>query len=227
TLVDSGFMAQLVAAYAPNDPDVELSVIGLSSTEAIALAEAGNADVIITHNRTALDDYLAEHPRSERARAFTSTLFLVSDPSIKLQTVSLEDALVLVSVEGHPFVSRDDGSGTNAAELSGWASVGIDPSAESWYIRTGTGMGATLQVADQRHAVTLTEQGAYFASAPALSLEPISNTSIPNPYDLTLIDPSANRAASSFAEWLVSPEGALAIKKANDDLFGMQVYVVP
>ncbi|GMQ93645.1 MAG: extracellular solute-binding protein [Acidimicrobiia bacterium] len=227
TLVDSGFMARLAAAYAPNDPDAELSVIGLSSTEAIALAVAGNADVIITHNRAVLDDYLVEHPRSERADAFASTFFLVSDPSIELQAASLGDALVLVRVEGLPFVSRDDGSGTNAAELAGWASIGVDPSAETWYIRTGTGMGATLQVADQRHAVTLAEQGAYLATAQVLSLEPIPNTVIPNRYDLTLIDPSGNQAASSFAEWLVSPEGALAIEKANVDLFGVQVYAVP
>jgi tungstate transport system substrate-binding protein len=226
TLVDSGFMAHLVAAYRTSDPQAQLSVIGLSSAEAIALAAAGNADIIITHNRAALDAFLSQHPQSVRTDAFSSTFFLVADPLIGLDGASLEDALRTVEERGYPFVSRDDGSGTNAAELVAWESIGVDPSAEGWYVRTGTGMGATLQVADQRHAITLTEEGAYLASASVLSLEPVANTVIPNPYDLTLIDPQANRAAASFVEWLVSPEGALAIEETNNDLFGMQVYVV-
>jgi hypothetical protein len=55
----------------------------------------------------------------------------------------------------------------------------------------------------------------------------VANTVIPNPYDLTLVDPPANRAAASFVEWLTSPAGALAIEDANNDLFGTQVYVAP
>jgi tungstate transport system substrate-binding protein len=227
TLVDSQFMARLVAAYGTYDPAAELSVVGLSSAEAIALADAGNADVIITHNRDVLDGYLARNPESLRTDVFSSTFFLVADPTIELTAESLEDALRTVDGQGYRFVSRDDNSGTHAAELGAWDSIGVDPTRETWYIRTGTGMGATLQVADQRHAVTLTEQGAYLASAPRLGLVPVSNTVIGNPYDVTLIDPDANPAASSFAEWLVSPEGALAIEKANDDLFGTQVYIAP
>jgi len=227
TLVDSGFMAHLVATYEENGRETELSVIGLSSAEAIALAGAGNADVIITHNREALDVYLSEHPESMRRDVFSSTFFLVADPVIELDVASLEDALRVVAERGYSFVSRDDGSGTNAAELAAWQAIGVDPSLEGWYIRTGTGMGSTLQVTDQRRSITLTEQGAFLASAPALSLEPVSSTVIPNPYDLTLIDPSSNGAAASFVEWLVSPDGALAIEKANNDLFDMQVYVIP
>lgn len=227
TLVDSQFMAHLVSSYRTVDPDTDLAVIGLSSSEAIALADAGNADVIITHNHEALGRYLTEHPESLRSDVFASTFFVVTDPTIELHVTSLEDALRVVDERGYPFVSRDDGSGTHAAELGAWESIGVDPSSEPWYIRTGTGMGATLQVANQRNAVTFTEQGAFIASAPVLTLQPVENTVIPNPYDLTLIDPQANDAAASFVEWLTSPAGTLAIEKANTDLFGTQVYVAP
>ncbi len=158
---------------------------------------------------------------------FSSSFFLVTDPTIELHVTSLEDALRVVAERGYPFVSRDDGSGTHAGELGAWESIGVDPSSEPWYIRTGTGMGATLQVANQRHAVTFTEQGAFIASAPVLTLQPVENTVIPNPYDLTLIDPQANDAAALFVEWLTSPAGTLAIEKANTDLFGTQVFVAP
>ncbi len=227
SLVDSEFMAHLVESYRSVDPDTSIAVIGLSSAEAIAHADAGNADVIITHNHEALDEYLSEHPESVRRDVFASTFFVVTDSTIELRVTSLQDALRVVAERGYPFVSRDDGSGTNAAELRAWESIDFDPSSEPWYIRTGTGMGATLQVANQRHGITITEEGAFIASAPVLTLRSVANTVIPNPYDLTLIDPQANGAAALFVEWLTSPAGTLAIEDANNDLFGTQVYVAP
>lgn len=85
-------------------------------------------------------------------------------------------------------------------------------------------MASTLLVADQRHATTLTEHGSFLASDSTLSLVAVENTSIENPYDLTVIDPEGNSAAAAFALWLVSPEGVVVITNANEKLFGEQVY---
>jgi tungstate transport system substrate-binding protein len=227
TLVDSQFMAEIVDAYAEVEPSTELSVVGLSSAQAISLAEAGDADVIVTHSREALDEFMEAHPHSVRFDVFASDFFLVADPEIDLVADSIEQALSIVSEEAHLFVSRDDGSGTNIAELKAWDASGIDPSGEAWYIRTGTGMGSTLQVADQRHGVTLAEHGAYLASESVLALVRIDNTLIINPYDLTVVDPDAGGAAIAFAEWITSPDGVDVIRNANVKLFGKQVYTTP
>ena len=227
TLVDSQFMAELVDAYAEVEPSTSLSVLGLSSAQAIAHAEAGDADVIITHNREALDEYLEVRPSSVRSDVFASEFFLVADSEIDLVADSMEQALSIVADEGHLFVSRDDGSGTNIAELKAWEIAGIDPSEEPWYIRTGTGMGSTLQVTDQRHGVTLAEHGAYLASEPVLSLVRVGTTVIINPYDLTVVDPDSNSAAVAFAEWITSPDGVVVVRNANQLLFGEQVYEAP
>jgi tungstate transport system substrate-binding protein len=227
TLVDSRFMAEIVAAYGEVEPSTELSVVGLSSSEAIALAASGDANVIVTHNREALDRFLLEHPQSVRSDVFASTLFVVTDPAFDFTVGSLDEAFSAIAARGTPFVSRDDGSGTNAAELATWVRIGIDPSDEAWYTRTGTGMGATLQVADQRHATTLAEHGAFLASEDVLSLVRVANTIIENPYDLTVIDPPDNWAAAAFAAWITSPDGVEAIKAANVKLFGGQVYLAP
>lgn len=227
TLVDSQFMAEIVDAYAEEEPSAELSVVGLSSAQAISLAEAGDADVLITHSREALDEFLDAHPQSVRFDVFASDFFLVADPEIHLVADSIEQALSRVADEAYLFVSRDDQSGTNIAELNAWDASGIDPSGEAWYIRTGTGMGSTLQVTDQRHGVTLAEHGAYLASESVLSLLRVDNTTIINPYDLTVIDPEANSAATAFTEWIMSPEGVVAIRSANLKLFGKQVYATP
>jgi tungstate transport system substrate-binding protein len=155
---------------------------------------------------------------------FASEFFIVVDSSIPLIAGSVEEALSSIATRSLPFMSRDDGSGTNAAELTAWQSAGIDPSGEPWYFRTGTGMGSTLQVADQRHATTLTEHGSFLASESVLSLVRVENTALDNPYDLTVVDPGGNPAASTFAVWLASPDGAVVITNANQKLFGEQVY---
>lgn len=227
TLVDSQFMAEIVDAYAEAEPSAELSVVGLSSAQAISHAEAGDADVIITHNRGALDEFLEANPHSVRYDVFASDFFIVADPGIDLVADSVEQALSIVAEEAHLFVSRDDGSGTNVAELTAWAATRIDPSGEPWYLRTGTGMGSTLQVTDQRHGVTLAEHGAYLASESVLSLVRVDNTEIVNPYDLTVVDPEADSAAVAFAEWITSPDGVVVINNANLKLFNKQVYATP
>ncbi len=224
TLIDSQFMAEIVTAYAEVEPSTDLSVVALSSAQAISVAESGDADVIITHNREALDAFLDEHPESIRSDVFASEFFIVADPSITLTAGSVEEALTEIAVRSLAFMSRDDGSGTNAAELTAWQSAGISPSGEPWYFRTGTGMGSTLQVTDQRHATTLTEHGSYLASESALSLVRVDNTAMDNPYDLTVVDPGDNQAASAFSIWLTSPDGAVVITNANQKLFGQQVY---
>ncbi len=227
TLVDSQFMAELVAAYEVVEPATQLSVVGLSSAEAIALAEAGDADVIITHNRAALDEFLGHSQASIRYDVFVSQFFIGAPGNLGIAAVSLDDALRQIAARSIEFISRDDGSGTHAAELSAWAAAGIDPSGQTWYVRTGTGMGATLQVTDQRGATTLAEHGAFLASSNTLSLVGVDHTMVPNPYDLTVVDPDANGSADDFALWLTSPDGIAAIESANSKLFGQQVYVAP
>jgi tungstate transport system substrate-binding protein len=224
TLVDSQFMAEIVAAYEDVEPSTDLSIVALSSAQAISVAEAGDADVIITHNRDALDEFLDENPESASSDVFASTFFVVVDPSITLAAGSVEEAFSAISARSLTFFSRDDASGTNAAELEVWQDTGIDPSGESWYFRTGTGMGSTLLVADQRHGTTFTEHGSWLASESALSLVRVENTNVDNPYDLTVVDPASNPAALAFAGWLTSPDGVVVITNANTKLFGQQVY---
>lgn len=227
TLIDSQFMAEIVAAYAEVEPSTDLAVVGLGSSQAIAHAAAGDADVIITHNRAALEAFLVDHPEANRFDVFASSFFVVADPSIDLIADSLDEAFSTIAHEEIQFVSRDDNSGTHAAELSTWDRIGVEPAGEDWYTRTGTGMGATMQVADQRHAATLTEHGAFLASVDTLSLVRVRNTETANPYDLTVVDPDGNPAAAAFAEWIVSPAGRVTIEQANEKLFGEQVYAVP
>jgi tungstate transport system substrate-binding protein len=230
TVVDSGLVDYLVDAFASDGGPGEIDVIALSSQQSFAYAAAGNADVTITHEEDLLESFLLEAPAAVASPVFSSRFTYVAAPGLTFPRPDVDVILETVAADGLEFVSRDDGSGTHAREVEMWEAVDIDPSGEPWYIRTGTGMGDTLLVTDQRRAVTLAEIGAYLATADALSLVPVDDGTDPrlvNPYDLTVVDPANNDAAVEFFAWLISERGREAIVGANEDLFGSQVYQLP
>src|SRR3989304_8649186 len=62
------------------------------------------------------------------------------------------------------WVSRGDNSGTHSKEQSLWKAAGFNYtliSAEPWYASVGQGMGATLNVANEKTAYTLSDIGTY------------------------------------------------------------------
>jgi tungstate transport system substrate-binding protein len=68
------------------------------------------------------------------------------------------------------FISRGDNSGTNAKELAIWKAANITPEG-SWYTESGQGMGATLIIASEQGAYTLTDRATYLATKANLQLE--------------------------------------------------------
>jgi len=229
TLVDSGFIELVVSAYESESQALEISVVGLGSVEALAYAEAGNADVTITHEPQALAAFLASHPDATSMVPFASEFVLVGPSGFEAGADNAVDLFRRIAASRFPFVSRDDGSGTHAREQIIWAAVPYAPGTQEWYVRTGSGMASTLLIASQRSAVTLAELGAYMTVSAELSLVEIpveSRTMLDNPYDLTVVD-STDPASAAFGLWLAGPSGVEAIEAANEQLFGMQVYRVP
>jgi tungstate transport system substrate-binding protein len=60
-----------------------------------------------------------------------------------------------------PFVSRGDNSGTHTMERNLWRAVGIDEKTLANYTSVGQGMGATLQMAYELGAYTLTDRATW------------------------------------------------------------------
>lgn len=226
TLVDSGFANALVDEFTSQNPGVEVSVVAAPTSEALALADRGAADVTITHQPDLEASFLEEHPAARSAAAFTSHFLLVGPPDAEPIGRSVVEAFSTIAGSPHPFVTRADGSGTHFAEMQIWSIAGIDPTDEAWYTATGQGMGFTLQVADQRRAYTLTEQGAFLAASPVLSLTPVLSEGalLENPYTVIVGDPGGAPGAVAFVEWLVSDRGSRAIIEINRALFGTVVY---
>ncbi|HZJ47764.1 MAG TPA: substrate-binding domain-containing protein [Acidimicrobiia bacterium] len=227
TLVDSGFLDAVIAIYEAEHPGVEVSVVGDATSRALELGRRGSADVLITHAPDQEQRFVDEGLAFRYAPFVDSTFVIVAPPGSGLAG-SPEEILASIAQRSFPFVTRADGSGTNAKEIELWGDAGIDPVGRPWYLETGQGMGFTLQVADQKGAATLAELGAYLAAAPTLSLVPVPSDDprFVNPYHLIVSAQAPNRrAAADLADWLLSPDGRAAELRVNQELFGTTVYV--
>ena len=221
TLVDSGFIGRVLDDY-PGDHQV--SVVGTSSREALALGSSGSAELLITHLPGAENDFLAEHPGAVQGPIFTSRFVIVGPDAWRPVVDDAVQVFRSISVQGHPFVSRGDGSGTAAKEQELWELADVDPTGRGWYTETGQGMGFTLQVADQRDAITVAEIGSYLG-AETITLVPLvaDDDRLSNPYRITLVEDAGGGAEALF-DWLGSDHGRQAIRDANVELFGEVIY---
>ena len=83
-----------------------------------------------------------------------------------------------------------------------------------WYQSIGQGMGATLTVADEQQAYTVSDRGTYLARLPeGLGLELLvqGDERLLNPYGVIAVNPELHPnvnadLAEKFIEWLISPE---------------------
>jgi tungstate transport system substrate-binding protein len=229
TLVDSGFLDALVEAYEAEFPERTVSVVGRSTAEVLALGGAGSADILITHDPLQEEAFIAGGLSRRDETVFESEFLLVAPPAIArlMGGSSLDEALLrlvdrTVDVE---FVSRGDLSGTHQRELGIWANIGGVPHEAAWYLETGQGMGATLQVASQKSAATFSERGAFLATA-GLDLQEVNLLDVPlaNPYR-AIVPVGVSDEAEHFLDWLLVNEAL--VKRVNDQLFGTQVYRTP
>ena len=101
-----------------------------------------------------------------------------------------------------------------------WGEVGYDPTVVSgtWYRETGSGMGATLNIAVGLGAYALTDRATWikFANKQDHEIMVEGDPSLFNQYGIIPVSPSAcpnvrAAAAQQFADWMLGPDGQAAI----------------
>src|SRR3990172_2228196 len=86
------------------------------------------------------------------------------DPARSREAKDAADAFRKIFARNAAFASRGDESGTHLKELKVWARAELKPSGK-WYIESGTGMGETLILADEKRAYCLTDEATFAAFA--------------------------------------------------------------
>jgi tungstate transport system substrate-binding protein len=142
-------------------------------------------------------------------------------------------ALRRIADQQQPFISRGDQSGTHKFEQKLWKIAKITPPAVgSWYVDAGQGMGATLQMADEKHAYTITDRGTYLAWRDKLQLAPIvqGDALFYNVYHVLELNPrNASRinvaGGKAFADFMVAPATQALIGEFGKAKFGQSLFI--
>ncbi|GAB4348664.1 MAG: substrate-binding domain-containing protein [Candidatus Abyssubacteria bacterium] len=232
---NTGLLAALLPPFEAKYK-MKVAVIAVGTGKALKLAENGDVDVVLVHAREAEDKFIEKGFGVNRRDVMYNDFVLVGppdDPAKANTSASATEAFQKIADASAPFISRGDDSGTHQKERSIWKQAGIEPKG-TWYMEAGQGMGAVLQIADEKRAYTLTDRGTLLAYAQKLDLMPLyeDEPALFNPYGIIAVNPAVHRhvnymGAMLLIAWFTSPEGQEIIGnfKTNGQALFMPVAV--
>jgi len=233
SLYDTGLLDSIVPIFA-RETGYHVRVVAVGSGEALAMGRRGDADVVFVHSPAAESAFMAAGYGVSRRVVATNYFTIVgpaSDPARVREASGAADALRRIAGAGAGFVSRGDSSGTNARELALWRRAGRRP---AWpgYIETGQGMAATLLVANQRLAYTLTDVATFGLLKPRLELVALRgrDRDLVNIYHVIELNPAAHprlnvAGGHAFAEFVLSAEMQDYLQRFGQAQFGEPLFV--
>lgn len=230
---DSGLLDVLVPMF-ERQAGCTVKTISVGTGQALALAARGEADVVLVHAPALERKYVADGKLRNRRLVMYNDFVIIgpeSDPAKIKGMTSAAQAMKAIAQSGSRFVSRGDNSGTHILEKSLWKLASVEPAAP-WYIEAGQGMGATLGVADDRNAYTLTDRGTFLAYQKRLRLAILVHGDRPllNIYSVMEVNPAngpkVNMAGGkAFADFMLTPETQNVIKTFGVDKYGEPLFV--
>ncbi len=215
TSVDnSGLLTAIIPPFEQRT-GISVHVLAVGTGKALKLAENGDVDAVLVHDRLAEDAFMRAGHGIHHMPVMHNDFVIVGsakDPAAVrgLQAVA---ALEAISRTGSTFVSRGDDSGTHKAELRLWAASKIVP-AGKWYLEAGQGMRLTLQMASEKQAYCILDRATFLTAAKQVQLEILveKDPILHNPYSIMAVNPARHPKARfveamAFAAWLTSVEG--------------------
>jgi tungstate transport system substrate-binding protein len=230
---DSGLLDVLVPLF-EKQTGYSVKTISVGTGQALALAARGEADVTLAHAPAVEKKYVAEGKMHNRRLVMYNDFLVIgpeADPAKIRGEKSVAAALKKIAGTGARFVSRGDKSGTHVLEQNLWKAAGVTPGAP-WYIESGQGMGATLTIANDRQAYTLTDRATMLAFSKRVDLKPMveGDKLLLNVYSVMEVNPSngpkVNTAGGkAFADFMLAPATQTVIKTFGVDRYGQPLFV--
>lgn len=229
---DSGLLDVLVPDF-EKKTGYTVKVIAVGTGAALVMGEKGDADVLLVHAPAAEEKLVQSGDAVDRRLVMHNDFILVgpkNDPAQVKGVAKIADVFAKIAQAKSLFVSRGDNSGTHQKELEIWTAAGLKPEG-SWYQQTGQGMGATLKIASEKGAYTLTDRATYLAAKAGLSLDILAegDTNLYNIYHVMVVNPQKHPKVNSvggtdFADYLVAAETQKTIGQFGKDKFGQPLF---
>jgi len=215
---NSGLLGYLLPIF-KDESGIGVRVVAVGTGQAMRMAMKGDADVVLVHHRPSEEEFVKEGYGVERVAVMHNDFVIVgpaSDPAGIKGMTDAAAALGRVRSSRAVFVSRGDDSGTHKRELSLWAALGFQPGDDDgdWYRESGSGQGATLNVASEMEAYCLSDRASWvtFANKRSLELLVEGDPELLNPYSVILVSSQKHphvkaTEGQQFIDWLVSEPG--------------------
>ena len=231
---DSGLLDELVASFEERT-GYELKAVPMGTGQALETGRRGDADVLLVHAPAAEIEFVDEGFGVNRQLVMHNDFVIVGPAGDPIGVGRAEDAPTAyhaIRKSEARFISRGDDSGTHKLELAIWEELGFDPTGESWYEETGQGMGATLQVANQQGAYTMSDRGTFLAQRANLDIDIVfeGDPRLLNVYHVLQVNPERMdginaEGARAFVEFMVSDETQALIEGFGVDEYGEPLFI--
>lgn len=215
---DSGLLEYLQPFFKA-ETGIDLKWVAVGSGKALEHGKNCDVDVLLTHAPAAEKAFVeAGHAIDPRQVMYNDFVIVgpKNDPAA-LKGKSTAEALKIIAAKKVVFISRGDKSGTHQAELKLWESQGrVLPDKESWYLSSGQGMMATLNMAAEKGGYALADRGTWLKfnaaqkGANPLSIAVEGDKSLFNQYSVMTVNPARCPNAKAalgkkFEDWWTSP----------------------
>lgn len=231
---NSGLLAYLLPDFTEKT-GIEVKVVAVGTGKALQMGRDGEADVLLVHAKPDELIFVEEGHGVSRNDVMYNDFIITGpkdDPAgIKEAGSDILKGLSLIAESGSKFVSRGDDSGTNKMEIKLWGEASIATEGD-WYIQSGQGMGATLEMCDELSAYTLTDRATYLSMQGNLDqvilLE--GDEKLFNQYGVIPVDPTKNDminsdGAQKFVQWILSDETQALIGEFGKEEFGQSLFI--
>jgi tungstate transport system substrate-binding protein len=231
---DSGLLDVLIPMFEKQN-NVKVKTLAVGTGEALALGQKGEADVMLVHAPKSEQPLVDSGDAINYKRVMYNDFILVgpTDNPAGVSGNDIQAAFKKLSDTKSIFVSRGDDSGTNKKELDVWTKVNIKPAGD-WYVKTGQGMGQTLQVAAEKKGYVLTDRATWLAQSKNLNTLKIvveGGKDLMNIYHVMQVNPDKHKGikinsndAKKFVEFMVEPKTQDVIANFGKDKFGQSLF---
>ena len=217
TSVDSSGLLKHLLSKVKEQTNIRINVVVRGTGAVLNLGIRGDVDIVLTHDSKSEDSFIKNNHGSIIKDVMSSHYMIVgpeNDPANIAGLVNVSTAFNLIANTNTLFLSRGDNSGTHKTEIFFWKKSGINPKLWSgkWYRETGSGMGATLNMASVLGGYLITESGSWFSFGNRGKLTTLIDQIAPNPYRIILVNPEKHshilvNDSLKFINWLTGPIG--------------------
>ena len=148
------------------DTGVTVHVVAVGTGAAIKNAENCDGDILLVHDVEKEKKFIKKRFGDKRFKLMYND-FIIVGPETNPANINLNDniitALKKISSSKSYFISRGDNSGTDAKEKYLWklSKINTKRASGTWYLETGSGMGATLNIAIGIDGYTLVDRASW------------------------------------------------------------------